>query len=126
MRVSGEPDEADAFVRHRFQQFVNDDFRLGEAVWFHIADAHAFGDIEGDDHIPAHGFFHLRPCIPAWPGECDDDGGGGGEEEKQRKPPREWAPAFDQGTSQPRGGEGHPLPPPQTGRNQGSCGEKWG
>jgi hypothetical protein len=48
-----EADDADAFVGHRLQQFVNRHLRAGEAVRFHIGDAHAAREVQRDEHVAA-------------------------------------------------------------------------
>ena len=41
IRTAGEADDADAFIREFFEQFVDRDFCAREAVGFHILDSHA-------------------------------------------------------------------------------------
>ena len=118
--AAGEAAEADACVGHGIDHFVADQFGLGEAVGFDIGDAHAAGEVEGDEQVAAEGFFGAGSGIALGAGERGDDRGAGGEEEEQGEPAGQRAGAFEDGGAEARGDEGVPLFAAEPGH--GECG----
>ena len=74
---TGEADDADAFVRHGFEHFVNDDFCLREAVRADIGNAHAAGEIECDEDVATQGLLGVGAGVSLGSGKSGDQRRGG-------------------------------------------------
>ena len=110
VRTACKAEEADPLVRHRFQQLVDDDFGLSESVGLHVADAHAFRNIQCDHDIPAKGFLLFDAYIGPWSCQRQDDGGAGREQKEKCQPRGQGTTAFEQGRPQARGDKNCPRP----------------
>ena len=72
-RIAGEGDHPHAVALQQPGKILRGEFRAGEPVWCDVGGEHAFGNVDGEQDVPALAFFLLPGEAVARTGERGDD-----------------------------------------------------